>query len=63
MKDRYGVISTHAVGRHHTIVIVLIFHALFGLHFIVHQVFDNQESSAFAQSLVVILAFFVVEMA
>ena len=65
MKDGYGnyrVMSTHAVGRHYTIVTIPIFHAVLGQHFLLHQVFYNQENSAFAQLHFFLLAIFVVEM-
>ena len=61
MKDRYVVISTHLVAGHYTIVTISIFHALFGQHSLLHQVFDNQENSAFTQLFVFLLAMFVVE--
>ena len=62
MKDQSGVMSTHAVVRHYTIVTILIFHALLGQHSLLHQVFNNQENSAFAQLLFFLLAIFQVEM-
>ena len=62
MKDGYGVTSTHALGRHYTIVTIPIFHAVLEQHFLLHQVLDNQENSAFTQLHVFLLAIFVVGM-
>ena len=72
MKDGHGVtstndvgmvyMSTHAVGRHYTIMTIPIFHALLERHSLQPQVFDNQENSALAQLLVFLLAISPVEM-